>query len=97
MGLRRLSQLAVPAGVVGVVLLLVVPLPAVLLDFLIALNIVSGLLILMVAMYVRRPLDFSVFPTVILGTTMMRLTLNVASTRVVLLHGHEGTGAAGST
>ncbi|CAA9427700.1 MAG: Flagellar biosynthesis protein FlhA [uncultured Quadrisphaera sp.] len=90
MGLRRLSQLAVPVGVVGVILLLVVPVPAVLLDFLIAINIVSGLLILMTAMYVRRPLDFSIFPSLLLVFTLFRLGLNVASTRLILRDGDAG-------
>ncbi len=90
MGLRRLSQLAMPLGVVGIVLLLVVPLPSVLLDFLIALNIVSALVILMTAMYVRRPLDFSIFPSLLLVFTLFRLGLNVASTRLILRDGDAG-------
>ncbi len=90
MGLRRLGQLAVPVGVVGIVLLLVVPLPAVLLDFLIATNIVAALLILMTSMYVRRPLDFSIFPSLLLVFTLFRLGLNVASTRLILRDGDAG-------
>jgi flagellar biosynthesis protein FlhA len=71
------------------------PLPPALLDVLFTFNIVLALIVILVSVSSKRPLDFSVFPTVILGTTLMRLALNVASTRVVLLRGHEGTGAAG--
>jgi flagellar biosynthesis protein FlhA len=87
---RSISQLAVPIGVVGVVLLLVVPLPSALLDILIAVNITSSLVILLTSMYVRRPLDFSVFPSLILVFTLFRLGLNVASTRLVLRDGFAG-------
>lgn len=90
MRFRTLTQLAVPAGVVGIILLLVVPLPAALLDFLIALNITVSLIALLVAMFVKRPLDFSVFPSLILVLTLFRLGLNVASTRLVLSDGFAG-------
>jgi flagellar biosynthesis protein FlhA len=76
--------------------MIMLPLPPVLLDVLFTFNIVLALIVILVAVSAKRPLDFSVFPTVILGTTLMRLALNVASTRVVLLHGHEGTHAAGN-
>ncbi|MHB1489228.1 MAG: FHIPEP family type III secretion protein, partial [Cellulomonas sp.] len=85
-----ISQLAVPAGVVGIVLLLVIPLPATMLDFLIALNITASLVILLTSMYVKRPLDFSVFPSLLLVFTLFRLGLNVASTRLVLSDGYAG-------
>ena len=85
-----ISQLAVPAGVVGIVLLLVIPLPAPLLDVLIALNITGSLVILLTSMYVKRPLDFSVFPSLLLVATLFRLGLNVASTRLVLSDGYAG-------
>src|SRR4051794_879941 len=75
--------------------MIMLPLPPVVLDFLFTFNIVLALIVILVSVSARRPLDFSVFPTVILGTTLLRLTLNVASTRVVLLNGHQGTGAAG--
>ena len=84
---RPIAQLAVPIGVVGVVMLLVVPLPPALLDMLIALNITASLVILLTSMYVKRPLDFSVFPSLILVFTLFRLGLNVASTRLVLRDG----------
>jgi flagellar biosynthesis protein FlhA len=87
---RSISQLAVPIGVVGIVLLLVVPLPAALLDVLIAVNIAASLVILLTSMYIQRPLDFSVFPSLILVFTLFRLGLNVASTRLVLRDGYAG-------
>src|SRR6478609_6297191 len=87
---RQISQLAVPVGVVGIVLLLVVPLPAAMLDVLIAVNITASLVILLTSMYVQKPLDFSVFPSLILVFTLFRLGLNVASTRLVLRDGYAG-------
>jgi flagellar biosynthesis protein FlhA len=87
---RKLTTLAVPVGVVGVVLLLVVPLPAGMLDFLIVTNISISLVVLLTSMYVRRPLDFSVFPSLLLVLTLFRLGLNVASTRLVLRDGYAG-------
>ncbi|AEI11001.1 MULTISPECIES: flagellar biosynthesis protein FlhA [Cellulomonas] len=87
---RSIAPMAVPAGVVGVVLLLVVPLPAALLDVLIVVNITGSLVVLLTSMYVRRPLDFSVFPSLILVLTLFRLGLNVASTRLVLRDGFAG-------
>jgi flagellar biosynthesis protein FlhA len=86
----NITQLAVPAGVVGIILLLVVPVPAALLDFLIALSITLALVALMVTMFVKRPLDFSIFPSMILVLTLFRLGLNVASTRLVLSNGYAG-------
>jgi len=85
-----ISRLAVPVGVVGIVLLLVVPVPAPLLDLLIATNITAALVVLLTAMYVRRPLDFSIFPALLLVLTLFRLGLNVASTRLVLGDAHAG-------
>jgi flagellar biosynthesis protein FlhA len=81
---------AIPLGVVAIVVMLVVPLPAMLLDVLIASNIAFGLLILLVAMQVKRPLDFAVFPSLILVATLFRLALNVSSTRLVLADGYAG-------
>ena len=77
----RPSQLALPVGIVGIVLLLVVPLPAALLDLLIAFNITASICVLLVTVYVRRPLEFSVFPSLILVLTLLRLGLNVSATR----------------
>ncbi|EIC82598.1 flagellar biosynthesis protein FlhA [Serratia sp. M24T3] len=75
--------------------MVILPLSPLVLDILFTFNIVLSVLVLLVSVNSRRPLDFAIFPTVLLITTLMRLTLNVASTRVVLLHGHEGVGAAG--
>lgn len=86
----KLSTFAVPVGVVGIVLLLVMPVPAWLLDLLIILNILFALVILLTTMFVRRPLDFSVFPSLLLVATLFRLGLNVASTRLVLSEGYAG-------
>jgi flagellar biosynthesis protein FlhA len=85
-----LSQFAVPIGVVAIILMMVVPVPAAILDFLIALNITSALLIVLVSMYVRRPLDFSSFPSLLLVCTLFRLALNISATRNVLSHGYAG-------
>lgn len=90
MPLKRLSQLAVPVGIVMIIVMLVVPLPAVVLDLLIAFNITGALLVLLVAMFVNRPLDFAGFPAVILVMTLFRLALNVSATRLVLLDGYAG-------
>ncbi|MDP9882595.1 flagellar biosynthesis protein FlhA [Sinomonas atrocyanea] len=87
---RTLSRLAVPIGIVGIVLLLVVPVPAPLLDVLIVCNILLALVILLTSMFVKKPLDFSVFPSLLLVATLFRLGLNVASTRLVLGQGFAG-------
>ncbi|RBY89716.1 flagellar biosynthesis protein FlhA [Blastococcus sp. TF02A-30] len=81
---------AVPIGVVAIVLMLVVPLPAALMDLLIGLNLALSLLILLVAMQIRKPLDFAVFPSLLLIATLFRLALNVSSTRLVLTDGYAG-------
>jgi flagellar biosynthesis protein FlhA len=88
--------LAAPLLVMTVLSMMVLPLPPWLLDTFFSLNIALALVVMMVAAYMRRPLDFSVFPTVLLLTTLLRLSLNVASTRVVLMEGHTGPGAAGA-
>jgi flagellar biosynthesis protein FlhA len=84
-----------PVAILTLVLLMVVPLPALLLDLFFVVNIGIALIVLMVAINTRKPLDFSAFPTVLLFATLLRLSLNVASTRVVLVNGHHGTAAAG--
>jgi flagellar biosynthesis protein FlhA len=83
-------MLAMPLGVVAVVILLVVPLPSFILDILITLNITAAMIVLLTAMNVKRPLDFSVFPTLLLVMTVFRLALNVSATRLVLLHAYAG-------
>ncbi|MET8151191.1 flagellar biosynthesis protein FlhA [Actinoplanes sp. NPDC049668] len=87
---RNLSKLAVPIGVIGIIVMMVVPLPTFLLDMLIALNITGALLILLIAMFVQRPLDFSVFPALLLVATLFRLALNISATRLVLRDGDAG-------
>ena len=87
---------ATPMLVVAVLAMMVLPLPTWLLDAFFTLNIAVALMVMMVAAYMLRPLDFSAFPAILLLTTLMRLSLNVASTRVVLLEGHTGPGAAGA-
>ncbi len=87
---NRIARLTVPIGIVGIVLLLVVPVPAPFMDFLIVCNILLALLILLTSMFVKKPLDFSVFPSLLLVVTLFRLGLNVASTRLVLGEGYAG-------
>lgn len=89
------AALALPIGIFALLALMVLPIPALLLDIFFVLNIAISIAVLMVALNARRPLDFSSFPSVLLFTTLLRLALNVASTRVVLVHGHEGGAAAG--
>jgi flagellar biosynthesis protein FlhA len=93
--LRSGRMAALPGAILLVVLLMVVPIPAAMLDVFFILNIMISLAVLMVALNAEKPLDFSSFPTVLLFATLLRLALNVASTRVVLVHGHEGEAAAG--
>ncbi|ALD63679.1 flagellar biosynthesis protein FlhA [Arthrobacter sp. LS16] len=90
MNYSQLSKIAVPVGVVGIVLLLVVPIPAALLDILFATSILLSLVVLLLTMFAKRPLDFSVFPSLLLVATLLRLGLNVASTRLVLSQGYAG-------
>jgi flagellar biosynthesis protein FlhA len=87
---RNFGKLAVPVGVVAIVLLLVVPVPAFVLDVLIIINILLALVVLLTTMFVKKPLDFSVFPSLLLVATLFRLGLNVASTRLVLGQGYAG-------
>ena len=87
---------AAPMLVVAILAMMVLPLPPLALDMLFTINIAVALMVMMVAAYMIRPLDFASFPSVLLLTTLMRLSLNVASTRVVLLEGHTGPGAAGA-
>ncbi|MGB2286669.1 MAG: flagellar biosynthesis protein FlhA [Porticoccaceae bacterium] len=91
----ELSGLGIPFLVLLIISMLVLPLPAFLLDFLFTFNIVVGLIIIMIAINSSKPLDFSSFPAILLMATMLRLALNVASTRLVLVKGHEGPDAAG--
>ncbi|KAA3650047.1 MAG: flagellar biosynthesis protein FlhA [Proteobacteria bacterium] len=90
-----LRQLAAPMLIIMILAMMVLPLPAFALDVFFTFNISLSVMVMLVAMYANRPLDFSVFPTVLLVTTLLRLSLNVASTRIVLLEGHGGPDAAG--
>jgi len=89
------SSLFVALGVVAILMVMIIPLPTIALDLLLSFNITVGLVILLIAMYNTTPLDFSAFPSLLLITTLFRLSLNIASTRLILLHGHEGTNAVG--
>ena len=88
---NRLGLIGVPAGVIAIVVMLVVPLPTFVLDVLISLNISGAMVVLLMTMHVKKPLDFSVFPAVLLVATLFRLALNVSATRLVLLHGYAGS------
>jgi flagellar biosynthesis protein FlhA len=93
--LRKNSDLLMAVAVVGILIFMVMPLPTFLLDLLLSFSITFSLIILLASMYVQRPLDLSSFPSILLLATLFRLSLNVASTRIILLHGNEGTLAAG--
>jgi flagellar biosynthesis protein FlhA len=89
------QDLAVPLAVLGIVLAMIVPLPSFVLDGLIAINITVSVIVLLVGMYISRPVEFSVFPTTLLLLTLFRLALNISSSRLILLQGNTGTAAAG--
>jgi flagellar biosynthesis protein FlhA len=91
----RRGDMGLAVGVLVILLVLILPLPAVMLDAFLAISIILSVLILMTALFIHTPLEFSAFPTVLLVSTMLRLSLNLASTRLILSHGHEGTDAAG--
>lgn len=93
--ISRNMDLAMAIGLVGILVLMLVPLPAVLLDVALTFSLTLSLLVLLTAIYTRKALDFSVFPTLLLISTLFRLSLNVASTRLILSKGHEGPEAAG--
>jgi flagellar biosynthesis protein FlhA len=89
-------HLIIPISVMGILLLMTLPVPTLLLDLLISLNITLSIIIVLVSMYILQPVNFSVFPSLLLIITLFRLALNVASTRLILLHGAEGEDAAGN-
>jgi len=89
------SNLLAAGAVVAIMIIMVMPLPAGFMDILLATNISLSLLVFLLSLYIYKPLDFPVFPSLLLLTTLFRLSLNIASTRLILLHGHEGAGAAG--
>jgi flagellar biosynthesis protein FlhA len=89
------SDVLMALSVVGMLVVMVIPIPTLLLDVFLSFNITFSIVVLLVAMYTVKALEFSVFPSLLLITTLLRLSLNVASTRLILLHGNEGTAAAG--
>jgi len=94
-GLTKNSDITIAVAVVAILAFMVIPLPAMLLDLLISFNITFALIILLASMYTLRPLELSAFPSILLLITLFRLSLNVASTRIILIHGNEGATAAG--
>ena len=93
--LLQRGDIALAIGVLTILVVLILPLPPLLLDFALAISIIFSVLILMTALFIHTPLEFSAFPTVLLIATMLRLALNLASTRLILSRGHEGADAAG--
>jgi flagellar biosynthesis protein FlhA len=89
------GDVLLPVGVVGMLLLMLLPLPSFLLDLFLSFSMTLAILILLVTMHAGRPAEFSVFPSVVLLTTLFRLALNIASTRAILMHGNQGPAAAG--
>src|SRR6188472_3728504 len=92
---RRATHLLAPAAIIAVVIIMVVPLPPLVLDLLLSVDIGLAVVLLFTAIYVKQPVEFSVFPSLLLLLTLIRLSLNVASTRLVLLNGGDGISAAG--
>ncbi|MGQ0683468.1 flagellar biosynthesis protein FlhA [Bradyrhizobium sp.] len=92
--LRR-GDIALALGILTILVVLILPLPPIVLDLFLAISITLSILILMTSLFIQAPLEFSAFPTILLISTMLRLSLNLASTRLILSHGHEGTAAAG--
>jgi len=90
------SDLGLAVGIMAILVVLIVPLPTLLLDILLAFSLSFSILILMTAVFIRKPLEFSSFPAILLITTMLRLALNLAATRLILSHGNEGTAASGT-
>src|SRR5580698_2184046 len=93
--MTALGEMGVPIAIVSIVLALIMPMPGFLLDFLIVVDIMLSVIVMMAAVYIRRPADFSVFPTTLLLLTLYRLALNISSARLILLNGNTGTSAAG--
>jgi flagellar biosynthesis protein FlhA len=91
----NLSEIGAPLAVLGIVMAMIMPMPAFMLDVLISANITIAVIVLLVSMYITKPVEFSVFPTTLLLLTLFRLALNISSTRLILMHGNGGTRAAG--
>ncbi len=94
-GFLRQGDIALALGVIGILIVLILPMPKFILDLLLSLSITFSVMILLTSLFIQRPLEFSSFPTVLLIATMLRLSLNLASTRLILSAGHEGSAAAG--
>ena len=90
-----MREMGVPLAVLAIVMAMIAPLPSFLLDVLISTNITISIIVLLVSMYITKPVDFSVFPTTLLLMTLFRLALNISSSRLILLNGNSGTAAAG--
>jgi flagellar biosynthesis protein FlhA len=90
------SDVIAAVGLVGILMIMIIPLPSIMLDLFLSMNITIALLILIISLYTIKATDFSIFPSILLTSTLFRLALNVASTRLILIHGHEGPDAAGS-
>jgi flagellar biosynthesis protein FlhA len=95
LNILKRGELGLAIGMMAIMVVLILPLPTWLLDFTLALSLSFSILIMMTAIFIRKPLEFSSFPTILLITTMLRLALNLASTRLILSHGNEGTAASG--
>ncbi len=95
-GMVMRGEVAMALGIVGIVVLLILPIPAFLLDVLLSISIAMSILILMTSILIKKPLEFTAFPTVLLVATLYRLALNIATTRLILTHGHEGSHGAGA-
>ena len=93
--LSNWTEFGVPVAIIAIIIALITPMPSILLDFLIVTDIMLSVIVMMVAVYIRRPVDFIVFPTVLLLLTLFRLSLNISSARLILLNGNTGTSAAG--
>ena len=93
--LSRLGEYAVPMAVLGIVMAMIMPMPSFMLDVLISANITLSVVVLLVSLYITRPVEFSIFPTALLLMTLFRLALNISSSRLILLNGNTGTAAAG--
>ena len=95
-GWLRRGEVVMAVGVIGIIVILILPMPSLVLDILLSVSITSSILILMTGLFIKRPLEFSSFPTVLLVTTLFRLALNITSMRIILTHGQDGEHAAGS-
>src|SRR6266404_3180080 len=96
LGKQASTDWVVPVATVTLIFVMIVPVPPLLLDLLLATSITLGVIVLLASLYILRPAEFSVFPTLLLFLTLFRISLNIASSRRILLHGNEGTAAAGT-